>query len=110
MLEAQHRAESAGARRKQIEQEQSQQEPQTDTETETDSEDFFENSDLPRDITEPAIEITENELQDLEGEDEISLSILNQTLNVLNDLEGNDESYPILPDLSTDLDLISDDL
>ena len=69
--------------------------------------DFFENSDVPDHIMEPNVEITESELQELDGDDEMSLSILTETIQELPDLEGTNESYPdnseMPPNVSSDI-------
>ena len=101
-LEEWHRAESSGARGQQIEQEQNQQEQ--------DSDDFFENSGgLLRHITEPSIELTVNGLPDIEGDDEVSLSILTPTIQELSEIEGMDESYPQLENQDNPLDMFLND-
>ena len=84
-MEELHRAESSGAREEQIEQEQNQQEPAIGS----DSDDFFENSDFLPNIMEPSIE-----LQEIDGDDEISLSLLDPSIQELAEIQGTDECYP----------------
>ena len=109
-LEEWHRAESSGDRNQQLEQEQDEQEQDTDNDNDKDSsDDFFDNSDLPKNVTEPAIEIT-TDFQEIEGNDEISLSLLNPTFSALNEIAGNDESFPVsaeYADFADPLDLIN---
>ena len=84
-MEELHRQERSGARDEQIEREQDQQEQHSDS-------DFIESSE--RDIIEPAIDLIVDELQEIGGEEEVSLSVLNPTFNELADIEGENESYP----------------
>ena len=85
-MEKLHHLESSGDRNERIGQEHRQQEQTSDSDS-----DFLENSDLPREIAEPSIEITETEnLQESPGENESSLSLLH-----LQELEGTAEVYPI---------------
>ena len=84
MLEQWHREESSGARNEQLEQEQHQQE-QTESEHE-----------IPREIAEPSIELTIAEpLQEIEGDDEVSESVLPTSYAQLQELEGTNDRYPI---------------
>ena len=102
VLEEWHREESTGSREEQLEREQNQQEPSiTDSDKDPieELEDYL-NSDpvLPRAITEPEIIINLDSeisqvLQDIDGEDEISLSILDNSVP-FQDLEGDTEGYP----------------
>ena len=92
-LEQLHRQELVGPRGGQIEQEQTQQE----LENSDDPDDFLSDSVLPQSIAEPAIEleVTENELsqalRDIQGEDEISLSLLS---NQFEEISGTNDGYP----------------
>ena len=87
-LEKLHQQESSGERNERIGQEHQQQEQEQTSDSDSD---FLENSDLPREIAEPSVEITETEnLQEIPGENEPSLSLL-----PLQELEGTAEVYPI---------------
>ena len=101
-LEQWHRAESSGARKEQLEQEQNEQEQETDTAS---SDDFFDDSDIPNEVREPAIEIS-TDFQDIEGSDEVSLSIMNPTFGALNEIQGNDESFPVSGEFLNDTSAI----
>ena len=105
VMEELHKLESTGQRNALLEQEQSQQEHETDSEH--DDLDFLSNSEiLPQNIIEPAIELQErNEnagptLQDIHGDDEISLSIQDTPLK---DVDGPNE-YPISAEYGTQAD------
>ena len=93
VLEQWHREESSGSRKERIEQEQTEQEPiSSESEPETDLDDFIGDSELPRNIIEPAIQLTVEALNDIEGDPDQSPSIFDP----LQDLDGNDDAYPCL--------------
>ena len=94
MLEKWHRAESSGTRNEQLEREQHQQELESDTDT------AHSEVQISPSIAEPTIELTVNEqLEEIEGDDEMSESIITPSLPLLQDIVGGtNEKYPISAD------------
>ena len=91
LLEECYRAESSGGRNKQIGQEQNQQEHDSSLSDDPDDPLLH----LPQSVAEPAIELTVEDvsetLRDIEGDDEISISILS---NQLDEIDGTNDQYP----------------
>ena len=90
-MERIHREESIGGRNEQIEQEQNQQEHDSSLSDDPDDPLLH----LPQSVAEPAIELTVEDvsetLRDIEGDDEISISILS---NQLDEIDGTNDQYP----------------
>ena len=95
VMEQLHRAESCGSRNEQLEREQNEQESESDRDPMEELEDYLASSeDIPQSVIEPAIELTiDSVLEDIGGDDEVSLSLLEKS-PLFKDLDGDNEAYP----------------
>ena len=104
-MEELHRKESSGSRGEQLEQEQNKKEndsrPRNCSESSSNSkdpieelEDYLAGPALPRDIIEPAINLTiDSCLEDMVEDDAISMSLL-EASSVFKEIEGDNDDYP----------------